>query len=109
MNELSRLRGSEGYGARSDDAADTAAELGCGAMPRVSFDPSGWDRGARTLTLPDRRSAGAVRGETVANGLRGYHPWVPANLKAGRVLAVRPILRCVFPWPAAGRTAGCSR
>ena len=40
-----------------------AAELGYGIMPRVSFDPSGWDRDMRTLTLPDRRCVGAVRGE----------------------------------------------
>ena len=52
-----------------DDDGHAAAELGCGVMPRVSFDPSGWDQGMRTLTLPDQRSVGAVRGEAVANGL----------------------------------------
>ena len=37
----------------------------------------------RTLTLPDRRSAGAVRGEAAANGLRGYPSLGPRKPQSG--------------------------
>ena len=58
----------------------------------------------RTLTLPDRRSAGAVRGEAVCHGLRGCPPCVPANLKAGRVKSW--LIICVAPVSLTGGWQG---
>lgn len=69
-------------------------------MPRVSCDPSGWDRGV----LP--RAAGPARclsagGEAAADGLRGYLPGAPANLKAERV-SVLCVVGVLCPLVAGG-------
>ena len=68
----------------SGDAADTRPLNSAAAKRRVcpSIPPAGIG-GMRTLTLPDRRSAGAVRGETVCQRPPRLSSLVPRKPQSG--------------------------
>lgn len=42
--------------------------------PHVSYDPFGWDQECASSVLPNRRNAGAGRGEPAATGSEAYIP-----------------------------------
>ena len=77
-------------------AVDTTAQLGCG-IGRVCpvIPPAGIVGVLLSRCWTDTLSE-TVKGETAADGLRGYPPCTPANLKAGRVWQSRPVRHPVF-------------
>lgn len=66
-------------------AVDTAAQLGCGTGRVCPVIPPAGIVDVRPSRCRTDATSENVRGEAAANGLRGYPPCIPANLKAGRV------------------------
>ena len=66
-------------------AVDTTAQLGCGICRVCPLIPPAGIVGVLLSRCRTDAASETVRGETAANGLLGYPPCIPANLKAGRV------------------------
>ena len=110
ISKLSRWRGSERYGACSDDAMDTAAELGCGDTAACVLRPVRRRSEYAVPTPPNRHDAGAWGWSLCRDSDEVYPYPLSQNLKKREGLLYCGMASGVSPHSSTlGKSVGCSQ
>ena len=78
-------------------AVDTNRSTRLRHRPRVSCDPSGWDRGSASLTLPDRRGVGDRERRGYCQRLPRLSTLRPRKPQSGEGMAMLTCAASCFP------------